>query len=144
MLYGEHGFRYAEITLCGRIGVLSTEATKKSGAFVRAIGKISPECEVFSLSAPELVSLAESGAADGRLTDGERKIIEKNIRPFQTCGIDTLILGCTHFSSVEFIIRSILPEIKVVSPAYLGAKEMVQSLSRLGINAIEEGKITYT
>ena len=117
-----------------RIGVLSTEATKRSLAFVRAVKKFCPEAEVLSVSAPELVSLAEGGAEDGALTAKEKKIIEKTISPVKDFGADTLILGCTHFAYFEREIENILG-VEIVNSAKVGAEEMAKITSGEGVGA---------
>lgn len=127
-----------------RIMVIATERTVKNGCFGKEIKLKNPNATVIEVAMQSLVSAVEHGVKNNSLVSSTEENMRELILLVGKHEPDTIILGCTHFSSVEFIIRSILPEIKVVSPAYLGAKEMVQSLSRLGINAIEEGKITYT
>lgn len=107
----------------GRIGVLSTEATKRSGAFTEQIKKHSAGVQVMCLAAPELVSLAESGERDGMLSEGGVIAIEKSVSGFLHSGIDTLILGCTHFAYFENKIKDIL-RVEAVNSARVGAKLM--------------------
>ena len=118
----------------GKIGILSTEATKRSLAFVKAIREYEPTAATLSVAAPELVTLAESGAEDGFLTRKERKIIEKAVSPFKTSEVDTLILGCTHFAYFEREIKNILG-VSVVNSAAVGAEEMAKITSGDGVGA---------
>lgn len=106
-----------------RIGVLSTEATEKSGAFVREIKKYEPSALVVSAHAPELVSLAESGECDGNLSREGALAVEKSVSRFVSSGVDTLILGCTHFAYFEKKIKDIL-HAEVVNSARVGALAM--------------------
>ena len=106
-----------------RIGILSTEATRKSCAFERKISELSENAICICRHAPELVALAESGERDGELSDNGRKILEKCVSVFRASGIDTLILGCTHFAYFENTIGEIL-KIKVVNSAREGALAM--------------------
>ncbi|MBQ9070704.1 MAG: glutamate racemase [Clostridia bacterium] len=123
--------RAALITRTKRIGILSTEATKKSLAFVKALHAISPDAAVCAVAAPELVTLAESGERDGSLTKGARQIIEKTINPFRKYGIDTLILGCTHFAYFEREIQNILG-VATVNSAVVGAEEIAKITDSYG------------
>ncbi len=109
----------------GKIGVLSTEATRRSGAFAKKINEIREKTEVINISAGELVELAESGARDGKLSASEREIIKKSLKPFEKSEIDALILGCTHFAYFEREIEDIMG-IPIVNSARSGAREMAK------------------
>ena len=103
-----------------RIGILSTEATRKSRAFVEKIIKYEPTARCFCHHAPELVSLAEAGECDGELSADGLDTVEKCVSIFRSSDIDTLILGCTHFAYFENTIRKIL-KVNVVNSAREGA-----------------------
>ena len=106
-----------------RIGILSTEATKKSGAFVKKILKYEPTAVTVCASAPELVALAEAGERDGGLSEAGMLTIKKSVSVFAGSGIDALILGCTHFAYFENTIKNILG-VTTVNSASIGAREM--------------------
>lgn len=106
-----------------KIGIISTEATKKSRAFVEEILKQDPSAEIISAKAPELVSLAEGGERDGSLSRRGIETIEKCVSIFHGTDIDTLILGCTHFAYFENKIKEIL-NVSVVNSARVGAAVM--------------------
>lgn len=109
--------RARAITRGGRIGVLSTEATRRSGAFAKRIPG------ALCRSAPELVTLAEMGARDGNLTDKQRQTLKNILSPFADGRIDTLVLGCTHFAYFEREIENILG-IPTVNSARVAAEYM--------------------
>ncbi len=92
----------------GKIGVISTAATARSGAFPEAVKALRADADVISVFAPELVSLAERGERDGKLSENGKNIIRKSLIPFEKSGIDTLILGCTHFAYFEREIENII------------------------------------
>ncbi len=117
--------RALNVSSGGRIGVLSTEATRKSGAFKRWI----PHAVCYS--APELVTLAESGARDVNLTHAQKQILKKSLSPFFESNIDTLILGCTHFAYFEGEIENILG-VKTVNSARVAAEEFAKTVSDEG------------
>lgn len=78
----------------GKIGVIGTRATVKSGAYRAAIRAIRPEAEVFSAACPLLVPLIEEGLFDDAVTD---EMLRRYLAPLLEAGIDTLVLGCTHY-----------------------------------------------
>ena len=80
----------------GRIGVLATEATARSGAFTRAIRSLDPGAEVFACGNSRLVPLVERGLVSPELPEVAAAVAGA-LRPFEGTGMDTLILGCTHF-----------------------------------------------
>jgi glutamate racemase len=78
----------------GRIGVIGTRATIASGAYEHAIHALQPEAQVFSAACPLLVPLIEEGMFDDPITD---QVIKRYLTPLLDEGIDTLVLGCTHY-----------------------------------------------
>lgn len=78
----------------GRIGVIGTRATVASGAYEHAIHALRPEAQVFSTHCPLLVPLIEEGMFDDPITD---QVIARYLAPLLDEGIDTLVLGCTHY-----------------------------------------------
>lgn len=77
-----------------RIGVIGTQATVASLAYEKAIKRINPANRVFHASCPLFVQLAEEGWLDNEVT---RKVASIYLRPLASKGIDTLIMGCTHY-----------------------------------------------
>ena len=126
--------RARELTENGKIGVIATERTVFSGAFSRALSG----CEVFEAPAQRLVSLVESGERDGRLGGDARQYLKDLLFPLSEKGIDTLILGCTHFPHLEKEINKILPRVRTVSPSREGARALLSVYKGRG-----NGKITY-
>lgn len=111
-----------------KIGILSTEATERSGAFVREIKKYEPLALTVSAHAPELVTLAERGERDESLSDRGLLTVRKSVSEFLKADIDTLILGCTHFAYFEKKIKDIL-RVEVVNSARIGALAMQKFVS---------------
>src|SRR5262249_30177134 len=77
-----------------RVGVIATEGTVNSKAYTRAIKKIKPSVDVIESAAPLFVALAEEGWAN---THVAREVAEIYLEPLLDAGIDTLVLGCTHY-----------------------------------------------
>jgi len=93
----------AGATKNGRVGVIGTTATVNSGAFNRHIAAIDSGIEVFSGECPLLVPLVENGWID-REDEVTRLTVQRYLAPIRAAGVDTLILGCTHFPVLSGII----------------------------------------
>ena len=85
------------------------------------------------------MALVEEGNRDGRVSDGCGCYLKEMSERIRATKADTLILGCTHFSHLEGEIGALLPEIKIVSPARVGAEELIKRIK----SSRENGKITY-
>ncbi|HEB50452.1 MAG TPA: glutamate racemase [Desulfobulbus sp.] len=86
--------RAVQVSKNGRIGVIGTRATVKSGVYEKRILAMAPESRVFSQPCPLLVPLVEEGWLNRRET---KMILRKYLHPLRTRQIDTLVLGCTHY-----------------------------------------------
>jgi glutamate racemase len=85
----------------GRIGVIATQGTVDSGAYPRALASVETRAETFMQPAPLLVPLAEEGWTDG---DVPALIVRRYLEPLVRAGIDTLVLGCTHYPLLRDVI----------------------------------------
>ena len=81
-------------TRSGHVGVIGTRATIKSGAYERALRSLNPDIRVTARPCPLLVPLIEEGWLERPITD---QIIMQYVGPIVDEGIDTLVLGCTHY-----------------------------------------------
>jgi glutamate racemase len=90
-----------------RIGVIATEGTVTSLSFELELKKLDPEVEVVQQACPLLVPLIESGEQDW---EGTAMILRRYLSPFQGGRVDTLILGCTHYSILKEKVRGLLGE----------------------------------
>jgi len=89
----------------GRIGVTGTEGTIRSQAYSKAIQDINTNCNIFSIACPLFVSLAEEGWAEHPITHA---IAEEYLKEFKDKGIDTLVLGCTHYPILKNVIQDVM------------------------------------
>ena len=78
----------------GHIGVIGTRATIKSGAYERALLALEPAVRVTARACPLFVPLIEEGWLESEITDG---VIREYLNPLVDEGVDTLVLGCTHY-----------------------------------------------
>jgi len=101
----EPGARAALAVTRGRIGVIATEGTVKSRAYTRAIQSLDGGVTVVEAAAPLFVALAEEGWAG---TDVARQVAEVYLAPLLDAGIDTLVLGCTHYPILRRTIAEVV------------------------------------
>jgi glutamate racemase len=112
-----------------RVGVIGTEATINSGAYERAIKRLASDVEVISRACPLFVQLAEEGWTDN---DVAELVAGKYLSPFRETGIDTLVLGCTHYPLLKAVIsRAVGPGIMLIDSATETAKEVADVLEKL-------------
>lgn len=109
-----------------RFGILATSSTVYSEAFTREIKKLSPDAQVFQVAAPLLVPLIESGELEW-----VEPILEKYISPLIQQGVDTLVLGCTHYPFLKKEISKIVgPSISLVCQNEIIAEKLERYLVR--------------
>lgn len=120
----------------GRIGVIGTRATVASGAYEQAIHAINPDASVFSKACPLLVPLIEEGMFEDPITD---QVLARYLEPLLQEGIDTLVLGCTHYPlAYDAIARAAGPQISLVDSAENCALAISQLLSEKNLLAPSE------
>lgn len=101
----EPGARAAVEKTSGVVGVIATEGTVRSRAYTTAIKAIDPDIEVIESAAPLFVPLAEEGWAN---THVAREVAEIYLEPLIDAGIDTLVLGCTHYPILRATIEQVV------------------------------------
>jgi len=97
----------------GRVGVLATPATVASEAYAKAIAAADPFVQVTSVACPDLASLIEDGFPfDERVV----QTVRGYCAPLRQAGVDTVVLGCTHYPLVRPMIRRMLgPRVRIMS-----------------------------
>jgi len=114
--------RAAELTRTGRVGLVATRASVSSGAYERAFHQIDSELEVHALACPLFVPLVE----EGRCRPGDvviETIAREYLTPLKEAGIDTLVLGCTHYPLLEEVIGGVMgPDVALVDVGAEAAK----------------------
>jgi len=112
----EPGVRDAlAVTRNGRIGVLATEATIASGLHARLLQSLEPRLKVYPQACPRLVPLVEAGIVDG---PEALQAVTEYVEPLVKEGIDTLLLGCTHYPFLAPVIQEVAGEgVTLVDPA---------------------------
>jgi glutamate racemase len=124
----EPGARAAVERTRGHIGVIATEGTVKAKAYTKAIHALAPAVQVTESPAPLFVPLAEEGWAN---THVAREIAEIYLTPLIDAGIDTLVLGCTHYPILRGTIEQVAGNaIAIVDSAETTAACVAAALSR--------------
>ncbi len=122
----------------GKIGVAGTSATVRSRSFVKSINRINPELSVFQQSCPLFVNIVEEGYTDP--SDPIAKlIVERYLSDIKDSGIDTLILGCTHFPLLSKVIGEFMgDDVVLISTGDAAAKQIRDDLNEKGLINKEE------
>jgi len=98
-----------------KIGVIATTATIKSDAYLEAIRKIAPDAEVLSVECPRFVPLVESGKVSPDDPEAFTAASEY-LASLCEAGIDTLVLGCTHYPLLSGVISKIMgPNVALIN-----------------------------
>ncbi|WP_034550894.1 glutamate racemase [Carnobacterium funditum] len=88
-----------------QIGVIGTEGTVKSNEYKKMIRSKDTKAMVTSLACPKFVPLVESNEYDSAIA---KKVVAETLRPLKNAGLDTLILGCTHYPLLHSIIQNVM------------------------------------
>ena len=125
-----------------KIGLIATSATCKSKAYETLIKKYNKNIKVFSKPSPELVPLIENDdTKENRLL--LKKAIIEYVKPLVDKGIDTLILGCTHYDVIKKQIKKLYPDINIVSSSTCLASQLKKTLKDNDLLSKSKGKSIY-
>ncbi|HEV7891054.1 MAG TPA: glutamate racemase [Pyrinomonadaceae bacterium] len=109
----------------GRVGVIATESTVKSGAYSRAVAALAPELKVTERACPLFVSLAEEGWAESEVA---RAVAEEYLRELREKDVSAVVLGCTHYPILRRVIQETLGEPVKLIDSGEAAAEVVEAL----------------
>jgi glutamate racemase len=124
-----------------RIGLLATSATVASGAYERAIRVHAPDAALTSVACPDLAPLIQQGfPVDRRVVEAVRGYCA----PLREAGVDTVILGCTHYPLIAPMLQRMLgPAVTLVSSGRSLALSVAASLDRAELGSEQTGEGTY-
>lgn len=115
----------------GRIGVIGTIATITSNAYARSIRHLNADLKVFSLACPLFVPLAEEGYIDKEATS---LIARDYLQTMKDMGVDTLILGCTHYPLLKSVIAGVMGDnVTLIDSGKETARAAYKALTNLGL-----------
>ncbi|HLO25042.1 MAG TPA: glutamate racemase [Geobacteraceae bacterium] len=122
--------RAASVTKTGKVGVIGTEGTIRSSAYAKAIKRMNPEIEVITRACPLFVPLVEEGWIDTEVT---RLTARTYLQGLAEEGVDTLVLGCTHYPLLKGIISEVMGrEVTLVDSAEETARTVAEILRNGG------------
>ena len=122
----------------GELGVIGTAGTIGSGAYERAIKQIAPNAHIMARACPLFVPLVEEGWLD---TPATRLIAREYLAPMKAAGVDTLVLGCTHYPLLKPLLAELLgPDVVLIDSAQETAAETARVLSNRGLLAPSNGE----
>jgi glutamate racemase len=114
-----------------RVGVIATAATIHSGRYEKKLRQAGAGIKVVSQSCPLFVPLVEEGRLSGPVTGA---VAREYLRPLKKAGVDTVILGCTHYPLLEPVIRGVMgPGVTLVDSARAVAAEVEAVLRKSGL-----------
>ena len=116
-----------KITKNNKLGIIGTNGTVLSKAFVRELKKLNSDIDVFQQACPLLVPIIEAGEHNWQGTD---LILKKYLAPLIKKDIDTLILGCTHYSIIKDKIKKITGKIQLISQEEIIGEKLLDYLER--------------
>ena len=129
--------RALQVTKNKRVGIIATLASIRSGAYEATLRRLAPDVEVIGKPCPLFVPLVENG----RIQRGDvviETVAKEYLEPLKATGIDTLILGCTHYPLLTDIISDVMgPDVTLVSAGEESAFELKRMLKAEGLRADE-------
>ncbi|BDV44343.1 glutamate racemase [Geotalea uraniireducens] len=118
--------RAVAVTRSGKVGVIGTAGTIRSSAYAKAIKRLNPEVEVITRACPLFVPLAEEGWTDNEVA---RLTAHAYLDGLREEGVDTLVLGCTHYPLLKKVIGETVGDgVKLVDSAEETARTVAEIL----------------
>ena len=124
-----------------KVGLIATPATVQSGAYARALAETAPHAELHAVASAELAPLIQAGGdVDHRVLG----CVEGACRPLKRAGVDTVILGCTHYPLVRPVLQRELGRgVAIVSSGEAIAHEVEARLRAAGLENDETRRGEY-
>ena len=114
-----------------RIGVIGTNSTIKSRAYEKEIKQLNPLVKVTALTCPLFVPFVEEGWLSGKVV---LEVARTYLKPLKSAGVDTVILGCTHYPLLKSVIKEVLGEkVELIDSARQVGMEVKKILSVEGL-----------
>ena len=131
----------AAATVNGRVGLIATPATVGSGAYTRALAEAAPDTELHAVASAELAPLIqEGGEVDHRVV----ACVDGVCRPLKEAGVDTVILGCTHYPLVRPVLQRALGRgVSIITSGQAIADEVDERLREAGLARDEDRRGRY-
>ena len=120
-----------QATRNGRVGLIGTEGTIRSHIYSKMIREAYPDYHIYEQACPLFVSLVEEYMLDDEVT---RIMAGRYLKNIKEAGVDTLILGCTHYPLLSPLLQEVMGgDVTLVNPAYETAKGLRKLLDEKGL-----------
>jgi glutamate racemase len=124
-----------------RIGLLATQGTIEGGRYGELVHALDAGAELVSVACPRLVPLIES---DDPFAAATTEAVREYAAPLKEAGVDTVILGCTHYPLIKPIFQRVFGrDVTLVFSAEETAREVAETLARKGIENAQEREGSY-
>jgi glutamate racemase len=131
----------AAISDTGRVGVMATPATVEGGAYRRALERQGRALDVTEVAAPDLAPIIQNGFP---FDEGVVATVRGYCEPLKRAGVDTLILGCTHYPLVAPMLQRMLGrDVRLVTAGHAIAAKVQRTLESRGLETESTGEGTY-
>jgi glutamate racemase len=128
-------------TANGRIGLLATPATVASAAYAEAIASADPHVDLVSVAAPDLAPMIQAGVA---FDDGVLETVRRYVAPLRDGGVDTVILGCTHYPLIRPMLQRMLGRgVTIVTSGAALARQVEHALGSRSLANPRSGEGRY-
>ncbi len=138
---GPEAVQAVTTTRNGRIGLLATPATVASGAYARAVHAADPHVDLVAVSCPDLAPIIQAGFP---FDQAVVEVVRAYVAPLREAGVDTVILGCTHYPLVRPMLQRMLGRgVEIVTSGAAVARQVEHALGSRGLASPRTGEGTY-
>ncbi len=116
----------------GRIGVLATEGTVQTNAYTRTLRALNPYLMIAEVACPRFVPLVEASQEN---TPDALDAAQTYMAPLLAAGVDTVVLGCTHYPFLQSVLGKAAPAIRFVDPALATCRALQSLLEARNLSA---------
>jgi glutamate racemase len=130
----------------GRIGLLATKATVASRAYEQAIAEVDPHVELVPVACPDLAPIIQAGGVSGTgISEEVVEVVRAYTLPLRDAGVDTVILGCTHYPLVRPMLQRFLGRgVTIVTSGAALARQVERALASRGLGNPRDGEGDYS
>jgi glutamate racemase len=131
----------AAATRNGQVGLLATPATVASGAYAEALAHAAPDARLTSVACPKLAPLIQAG---GELDSRVVALVDEYCGPLKEAGVDTVVLGCTHYPLVRAVLQRALGRgVRIVSSGQAIADDVERLMAERDIENDTDRRGSY-
>lgn len=131
----------AKSTKNNKIGIIGTAGSIRSGAYEKKLKELNPEIKTIARACPLFVPLVEEGYTKGEIA---RLVAEEYLAELKEAGIDTLILGCTHYPLLKDTISEVMGEgVTLIDPGKVTASYVKSYLEKNSLRAKTKGECRF-